>query len=452
MKIWIFLFAVFSFYLTATHVQATSDCFSEILGYSCCKENNPKVYFVDKSGEWGFENGQWCGINREKLAYEKDTGKSILPGVPNPFYTVKKSPLTGAPNSNTSTKKSILPGVPNPFATTKKSILPGVPNPFATTRRSVYPGGPYSFGNVHKSPISGQTKQQKNNEDIILTYKQSDDYMSKLQISNTCPDEYRNKQEGVEYPNAQKVTYYSKVTETERKMNIILPIDYDESKKYPVVYFLHGLMSDEDGMLGDDCTIAIPANLIKEGRAKEMIMVLPDIYAPAPGTAVAPNYDAEYYKGYDNFINELTEVIMPYMEENYPILTGRENTAVCGFSMGARTSLYIGYMKSDIIGYTGAFAPAPGLTPGEDAFSGTHPGLLSEDELRAEVPPIVSLIDCGTNDSVVGKFPESYHEILTRNNQEHIYFEVPGADHDWNAISAGLYNFLQTTFGALDEN
>ena len=89
-------------------------------------------------------------------------------------------------------------------------------------------------------------------------------------------------------------------------------------------------------------------------------MVLPDIYAPAPGTAVNPDYNPEYYKGYDNFINEITEVIMPYMEKNYPILTGRENTAICGFSMGARTSLYIGYMKSELFGYTGAFAPAPG--------------------------------------------------------------------------------------------
>ena len=38
-------------------------------------------------------------------------------------------------------------------------------------------------------------------------------------------------------------------------------------------------------------------------------------------------------------------------------------------------------------------------------------GLLSEDELRADIPPIVSLIDCGTKDSVVGEFPKSYHEI-----------------------------------------
>ncbi|ORX84250.1 alpha/beta-hydrolase [Anaeromyces robustus] len=274
--------------------------------------------------------------------------------------------------------------------------------------------------------------------------------MDKLQITNTCPDEYRKKQEGIEYPTPQKITYYSKVTESERKMNVILPVGYDENKKYPVVYFLHGLMSDEDGMLGDESTIAIPTNLIKEGKAKEMIMVLPDIYAPVPGTAVEPNYDPEYYKGYDNFINELTEVIMPYMEEHYPILTGRENTAICGFSMGARTSLYIGYMKSDLIGYTGAFAPAPGITPGEDSFSGKHPGLITEDEFRAEIPPIVSLIDCGTNDSVVGQFPKSYHEILTRNGQKHIWFEVPYADHDWNAISAGLYNFLQTTFGVLN--
>ena len=289
-------------------------------------------------------------------------------------------------------------------------------------------------------------KKEKSENVVSLI---DENYMDKLQVVNTCPYYYRRKKEGVEYPTAQKITYYSKVTETNRKMNIILPVCYSKTKKYPVLYYLHGLMHDEDAMLEDESTFAIPTNLIKEGKAKEMIMVLPDVYAPAPGAKVDPGYNAKYYLGYDNFLNELVEVIMPYMEVNYPILRGRENTGICGFSMGARCSLYIGYMRSDLFGYIGSFAPAPGITPGEDSFSGYHKGLITEDQFRAEVQPIVSLIDCGTNDTVVGQFPKSYHEILTKNNQKHIWFEVPGADHDWDAISAGLYNFLLLAFCAL---
>ena len=140
---------------------------------------------------------------------------------------------------------------------------------------------------------------------------------------------------------------------------------------------------------------------------------------------------------------------MPYVEQNYSVLTGKENTGLCGFSMGGRNSLYIGYKRPDLFGYVGAFSPAPGVTPGDD-FSGHHPGLFQESEFRTDVPPFVTLVSCGTNDSVVGTFPKSYHEILTTNGQEHIWFEVPGADHDDKAIAAGLYNYLSTAFGVLD--
>ncbi|ORX69831.1 esterase [Anaeromyces robustus] len=261
--------------------------------------------------------------------------------------------------------------------------------------------------------------------------------MDKLQITNTCPANFRYKQNNIQYPSPQKITYFSSNTNSERKMNIILPVGYDESKKYPIVYFLHGIFGDEDSML-DESTIAIPTNLLKEGKAKEFIMVLPSEYAPTPGNEVEPGFSQKYFDGYDNFINELVDVIMPYMEQNYPILTGKDNTALCGFSMGGRNSLYIAYKRSDLFGYVG------------DDFSGHHPGLFTEEQFRSDDPPYVTLISCGTNDSVVHEFPKSYHEILTRNNQKHIWFEVPGADHNEDAISAGLYNFVQTIFGALN--
>ncbi len=52
------------------------------------------------------------------------------------------------------------------------------------------------------------------------------------------------------------------------------------------------------------------------------------------------------------------------------------------------------------------------------------------------------MICAGDHDSVVGKFPLSYHEILEENGSEHIWYEVTGADHDNTAIKSGLYNFL----------
>ncbi|OUM58183.1 carbohydrate-binding module family 1 protein, partial [Piromyces sp. E2] len=169
-----------------------------------------------------------------------------------------------------------------------------------------------------------------------------------------------------------------------------------------------------------------------------------------PGTEVPPSLTQPFYDGYDNFINDLVNDIMPYMEENYSIATGRENTAICGFSFGGRNSLYIGYVRSDLFGYVGAFSPAPGITEAQDMFS-FHKGLLQPEQLVAKNPPIVTMLSCGTNDTVVGTFPKEYHEILEQNNQKHIWYEIPDADHDLTAITTSYYNFMDSVFGILDE-
>jgi len=276
-------------------------------------------------------------------------------------------------------------------------------------------------------------------------------YMDKIEIENVCPAEMLVKEDDVTYPEPVKVHYFSNTTQSERPMNIILPPNYDSNKKYPVLYYLHGIFCDEDTMLEEpNGTLAIYGNLLKEHRAKEMIIVLPYQYAPAPGTAVAPNLDQSYYDGYDNFIHELIDDIMPYMENHYSVATGRENTAICGFSMGGRNTLYIGYTKSDLFGYIGAFAPAPGIVETTDKHS-YHKGLLQPDELVADEDPIVSILACGTNDSVVGNYPEQYHQLLENNHQKHIWYTIPDADHDATAVSTTFYNFLSSIFGILNE-
>lgn len=294
------------------------------------------------------------------------------------------------------------------------------------------------------SVVPSQTSQPAGNMTEIAK-----SYMAKLNVVNTCPSGYDQQKAGVQYPTVTKKTYYSTTTGTNRQFNIFLPANYSTSKKYPVLYLLHGIMGNEDSMLGN--AAAIPANLAAEGKAKEMIIVLPNEYAPAPGTEVAAGFNQAYFDGYDNFINDLTKDLMPYIEKNYSVATGRENTAIAGFSMGGRNALYIGYSRPDLFGYVGAFSPAPGVTPGQD-FSGYHKGLFSEADFRIKderYVPYVTLISCGTSDSVVGTFPKSYHEILTRNNQPHIWFEVPGADHNDTAIAAGYYNFCSAAFGVL---
>ncbi len=252
----------------------------------------------------------------------------------------------------------------------------------------------------------------------------------------------------VKYGTVKHETYYSNTCRMERPFSILLPADYDGVKKYPVVYFQHGIFGDENCMIADDNNKfkQISANLAADGKAKEMIFVFGHMYATDDPNQ-KPAFDAKAVLPYDNFLNELVNDLMPYIESHYAVLAGRENTAVCGFSMGGRESLYIGLQRPDLFGYIGAIAPAPGLVPGKDGYM-THEGSMQESEVtfNGKTIPEFVMICCGTQDSVVGKFPLSYHKLFVQNGIEHMWFEVQAADHNSDAIRTGLFYFIQNIF------
>ncbi|KAG4091367.1 Alpha/Beta hydrolase protein [Neocallimastix lanati (nom. inval.)] len=295
------------------------------------------------------------------------------------------------------------------------------------------------------------TKKYNEVRSTKVNYNKTKGYMNILEklAVNYLPEGIDQRSNDVDYPEVIKTTYYSNTTQSERKVDIVLPVNYKENKKYPVFYYLHGIFVDPDYMLQEELgTIPIYGNLLHKGLAKEMIIVIPDQYAPLKGHEFPAELNQDYYDGYDNFINDLVNDLMPFIAENFRIRTGRENTAIGGFSFGGRNSLYIGYVRSDLFGYVGALSPAPGVTPGEDQWS-NHKGLLSEDELVAKIPPIVTFISGGTNDPAVGTFPKQYSEILTRNRQKHVYLSIPNGEHDPFSNKVGYLNFVMSLFGNL---
>ena len=260
-----------------------------------------------------------------------------------------------------------------------------------------------------------------------------------------CPVQVSGSVAGREYGSVEHITYHSETTGLERGANVLLPAGYDPEKQYGVLYFLHGIFGDEYSLTGDSNN-AIPeilGNLAAEGRTKETIVVFPDMYATSDPDQ-QPAFTDEAVAPYDNFINDLTADLIPYIEGNYSVLSDRENRGILGFSMGGRESLYIGISRPDLFGYIGAISPAPGLTPAKD-WAMTHPGQLEEEELRfadGEKLPELLMVCCGTADGVVGQFPAGYHRILEKNGVEHLWYEIPGADHNSQAIRSGLYNFM----------
>lgn len=238
-----------------------------------------------------------------------------------------------------------------------------------------------------------------------------------------------------------------------RKAKVVLPKGYTTEKKYPVVYMIHGIFGNETSLYRDK-TQNVIWNAIANGDAKDMIVVFPNACANEAGKG--EGYNLEHYAAYDNFINDLSECLMPYINNNYPTLTGRENTAICGFSMGGRVSLQIGFTKQEDFGYIGGFCPAFGIFEYTN-YGVTEPGFFTEDTftLKPEyMNNTLVLIAAGPKDDIVKTEPKRYANALEKNKVPHIYYETMGGDssqrggggHEPAVYQHGVYNFLKRVF------
>ncbi|MBP0968443.1 MAG: carbohydrate binding domain-containing protein, partial [Oscillospiraceae bacterium] len=246
---------------------------------------------------------------------------------------------------------------------------------------------------------------------------------------------------GVTYSEVKKYQYRSKKANKNKNVNVMLPPNYDESKKYPVLYVLHGFFENEDRMILTGNNPPIPTreiicNAWADGEAVDMIVVVPFVFTSATMNDATDFGDAGSNEGYDNFVDDIVDSLMPWVEENFSVATGRENTAVTGFSMGGRESLQIGMKYGDKFGYVGAICPAPGAS---GAWKWNSP----------EETPALVFITGGTNDNVVGlNTPQGYHNNFDKNGVPHIWHVVNGGNHGDDSICAHIYNFVRAVFKA----
>ena len=279
---------------------------------------------------------------------------------------------------------------------------------------------------------------------LIKTEISPDEFMAQVSanVLNSEPTDATAENAGTAYGTYEKKTIYSDVCKRNKNFNVLLPAGYTTSKKYPVLYVLHGYWGDEDALLDKgDASLRLRqmiGNAIAAGEAEDMIVVFPDIYA-SDTQDKCDGLDAKNNKAYDNFINLLVKEIMPYMEQNYSIKTGRENTAITGFSMGGRESLNIGFTRPDLFGYVGAICPAPGLT--ED--------LIKPADLKyTDITPYMTFISAGSNDTLIWSIPAGYHDTLNNNGVNHIWHYVDGGDHGGKAIRPHMHNYIRAVFKA----
>jgi enterochelin esterase-like enzyme len=149
------------------------------------------------------------------------------------------------------------------------------------------------------------------------------------------------------------VSYYSTALGTFRRMHVYTPPGYERnSEKYPVFYLLHGAGDSDDSWTSVGRAGFIIDNLIAAKKAKPMIVVMPAGHTrrgAAAASAVGRTATEEFAK---DFVTD----VMPYIEKNYRVLTGRTHTAIAGLSMGGSQTLHISITHLDRFAYVGVYS------------------------------------------------------------------------------------------------
>lgn len=159
--------------------------------------------------------------------------------------------------------------------------------------------------------------------------------------------------------------YDSPTLKEQRRITIYTPPGYESSKQsYPVFYLLHGSGGDEEAWIALGRTAQILDNLIAQGKAKPMIVVMPNGHtqnAAAPGES-SRDYIPAMGGGPRKAVAGMEESfgdIIDFVENNYRVKKGKTNRAVAGLSMGGMHSAAISARYPNTFDYVGVFSAPP---------------------------------------------------------------------------------------------
>jgi enterochelin esterase family protein len=216
--------------------------------------------------------------------------------------------------------------------------------------------------------------------------------------------------------------YDSANLKTQRMFYVYTPPGYETGKqKYPVLYLLHGNGQIEASWTWTGKANVILDNLIADGKAKPMIVVMPYGHIPreikpAPGAPAAPPAAGDALA----IEKELLTAVRPLVESKYRALTDREHRAIAGLSMGAGQSMSIGLHNLDLFAYIGAFSGGGNRTEWEKMDAGVLNKKLK-----------VLWLGCGREDKTVSFASiQSFVDMLTQKNVK-VTFNPSGGGHSW---------------------
>ncbi len=233
--------------------------------------------------------------------------------------------------------------------------------------------------------------------------------------------------------------YLSKASNSWREMYVYTPPGYEKSaEKYPVLYLLHGGGEDQRGWATQGKTDLILDNLIAEGKAKPMLVVMLDGNMGGAGGRAGFNENA-----LKTFENELKAGAIPFVEASYRVETTSAGRALAGLSMGGLQTLYAGVKNNEMFSALGVFSS--GWFANNTTLSAPHYEFAKSNAAAINSNLKQFWISMGGQEDIAYQNCKIMLSKYDELGIKYKYSEYPGG-HAWPVWRHDLFGFSQLLF------
>jgi enterochelin esterase-like enzyme len=256
--------------------------------------------------------------------------------------------------------------------------------------------------------------------------------------------------------------YHSGTTQQWRRIFVYTPPAYetDHETRYPVLYLQHGGGEDERGWPNQGRVNFILDNLLAEGKARPMIVVMEQGYArrpgdpapsPGPRRPAAPGQSApprpDFSRMFSAFEEVMVKDLIPFIDATYRTIPDRDHRAMAGLSMGGMQTFQITLKHLDLFAFIGGFSGGGGGFGGASFDPKTaHNGVMADAEAFNRRVHLVWLGIGTAEPKRMYDSVKSYHEALEKSGIKHVYYESPGTSHEWLTWRRSLHEFAPLLF------
>lgn len=252
----------------------------------------------------------------------------------------------------------------------------------------------------------------------------------------------------VPHGTVSKVWYKSPKLGMNRRLTVYTPAGYESGKeKYPVFYLLHGMGGDENAWTELGRAAQILDNLIAQGKAEPMIVVMTNGNASqeaAPGETSAglKTPTTQLPKTMDGSFEEAFPEVVEFIDKNYRTKADKHSRAIAGLSMGGFHSLQISKEYPDMFDYVGLFSAA--ILPREGEKSPVYQDFEKKLKVQFDKKPALYWIAIGDKDFLYDA-NKQYRQLLDSKGYPYEYRES-GDGHIWKNWRIYLSEFAPKLF------